>query len=227
MRSCVVGVHELRPDLTAPVVVIDVLRAFTTAAWVLHGGASPLLLAASDGEALALKRQLGVDAVAIRDGQLAPGFDVGNSPGQVSRAELQGKPVVLRTMNGTVAVRLAISAPVVLCASLVNAAATARSLNSLDTKSVTYLVTGENGKAQEDLACAHHIAALVENRKPPERTSDLVRSSRAARDLNAGVRAGFRGVSSRDVEMAAALDGFDFAMRAYQVGEYVRLERTS
>jgi len=207
VKSCVVGVHELRPDLTAPVVVIDVLRA------VLHSGASPLLLAASDCETLALKRQLGDDAVAIKDGQLAPGFDLGNSPGQVSQAELLGKPVVMRTTNGTAAVRLAISAPVVLCASLVNAAATARSLNSLDTELVTYLVTGENGMAQEDLACAHHIAALVANRKPPEQTADLVRSSRAARDLDAGVRAGFRGVSSRDVEMAAALDSFDFAMR--------------
>lgn len=223
MRSRVIGTEDLpaRPDV--PVVVVDVLRAFTTAAFAIDGGASRLLLAASDEEALRLKTELGPGAIAIKDGELVDGFDLGNSPGQVMRADMRSHPVVMWTKNGTVSVHRAIEAPLVLCASLVNAAATARAICAWSADEVFYVVTGDNGRAREDLACATRIHRIVEGKSPPENTVDEVMSSAAAADLAAAVRMAYRGVAVDDVALALEVDRFDFAMVARHAGDSLTL----
>ena len=99
-------------------VVIDVLRAFTTAAWLLDGGASELILAATDEDALALK-DVRPGALAVKDGAPASGFDLVNSPRVVSTADVRGRPVVQRTTWGTVGAHAARHAQLLLCASFV------------------------------------------------------------------------------------------------------------
>lgn len=131
MEGQFVSTLQIPPDLSEnDAVVIDVLRAFTTAAWVLAAGASKLVLASSDVEALQIKALMGPASVAIKDGVLSEGFDLGNSPGQVRGADLAGRNVVLRSTNGTVAVNAARRAPLVLSAALANAGATARELRA-------------------------------------------------------------------------------------------------
>ncbi|MFZ2504369.1 MAG: hypothetical protein WAW88_17035, partial [Nocardioides sp.] len=49
------------------------------------------------------------------------------------------------------------------------ASATARAIAALGTPAVVYVITGDGGRAQEDLACAKHIHALVEGAVPPRR----------------------------------------------------------
>jgi 2-phosphosulfolactate phosphatase len=223
VHAHVVGPAELPEEPTLPVVVIDVLRAFTTAAHALAGGASPLLLAASDEEALALKEDLGPAALALKDGEIVPGFDLGNSPGQVRRAALHGRPVVMRTTNGTVAVHRSMRAPTVLAASLVNASATARAVRATGAEAVIYVVTGDDGRAEEDLACADLVHALVTDQEPPTTTVERVRSSAAAAALADGLARGFRGVGADDVDLATEVDRFDVAMVAGRDRGVVRL----
>jgi phosphosulfolactate phosphohydrolase-like enzyme len=87
----VTGIRYSAPSeagrIVGAAVVIDVLRAFTTAAYLLDGGASELVLAATDEEALALK-QLRPGALAVKDGAPAAGFDLVNSPYLGSRNSL-------------------------------------------------------------------------------------------------------------------------------------------
>ena len=45
VRSTCLGIPEVPTELDEPVVVVDVLRAFTTAAWIVEGGASELVQA--------------------------------------------------------------------------------------------------------------------------------------------------------------------------------------
>src|SRR3954452_9426700 len=45
MRSRCIGIHAVPAELDEPVVVVDVLRAFTTAAWIVEGRASELVQA--------------------------------------------------------------------------------------------------------------------------------------------------------------------------------------
>ncbi len=191
--------------------VIDVLRAFTT---VLGSGASLLLLAASPTDALAIKSRLGPTAVAITDGELSWGFDVGNSPAQAQRLALSGRPVVQITTNGTVGVYAARHASLVLCASLVVATATPHVLLASGADRVTYVITGERGLADEDIACADLIHAVVVGTPRPVDTIDRVERSRAAAGLRRGVAAGFAGVDDDDIHLAGQIDRFEFALTA-------------
>ena len=84
------------------VVVIDVLRSFTTAAVALHRGAAavyPVDDPAAAREACGrIDRAVSVGAFA--GGAPVPGFDFGNSPSALARADLTGRPVVISTAAG-------------------------------------------------------------------------------------------------------------------------------
>ncbi|NUR25784.1 MAG: 2-phosphosulfolactate phosphatase, partial [Catenulispora sp.] len=156
MDSRFVGIPALS-DVPAAAVVIDVMRAFTVAAWAFARGAEKIVLAESLDGALALKERH-QDWVALKDGAPAAGFDAVNSPALLRSADLGGRTVVQKTTAGTVGALAVKDAPLVLCASFVVAEATAEALRSRGCDAVTYVVTGEDGQAEEDLACARYIA---------------------------------------------------------------------
>ena len=81
-------------------VVIDVVRAFTVAAWCLERGAARLLLAPSIEAAVAAgERHPG--AVLLKDGEPDPRFILPNAPGRIATEDLTGRIVVQKTGNGT------------------------------------------------------------------------------------------------------------------------------
>jgi 2-phosphosulfolactate phosphatase len=92
------------------------------------------------------------------------------------------------------------------------AEATARLLRTRKSDSVTFVVTGEDGQADEDLACAQYIA-----RRATEAGADAAEfvrraaESRAAAELAEGVR---QGVHPDDVALCLEVDRFPFAMVA-------------
>lgn len=86
------------------VVVIDVLRATTSAAVALFNGAKAVMPAASAEDALRLAQNLERDDVILageRKSVRIPGFALGNSPLEFTPEIVQGKSVVLTTTNGT------------------------------------------------------------------------------------------------------------------------------
>jgi hypothetical protein len=87
---------------TGTVAVIDVFRAFTTAAVALANGASGIIMVSTVEEALAL-REAGVGQVCMGEVHgLAPdGFEFGNSPFEVSATDFTGKTIIRRTSAGT------------------------------------------------------------------------------------------------------------------------------
>ncbi len=210
MDSRFLGIPEL-VEAPSVAVVVDVMRAFTVAAWAFAQGAEKIVLAESLDEALVLKARH-QDWVALKDGPLAPGFDTVNSPGLLRSMNFGGRTVVQKTTAGTVGALAVKEASLVLCASFVVAEATARLLQTRKSDSVTFVVTGEDGQADEDLACAQYIArratgagtdAAVFVRRAAE--------SRAAAELAEGVR---QGVHPDDVALCLELDRFPFAMVA-------------
>jgi len=196
------------------VVVVDVMRAFTVAAWVLARGAEKIVLAGTLDEVLALKARH-PDWVAIKDGPPAPGFDAVNSPVLLRSADVGGRTVVQKTTYGTAGALAARDAPLVLCASFAVAGATARLLRERGSESVTFVVTGEDGKADEDLACAQYIACEAAgagvDAGPFLRRAAA--SSGAAR-LADGARRGLPGIHPGDAALCLELDRFPFAMIA-------------
>ncbi|MFD5739484.1 2-phosphosulfolactate phosphatase [Streptomyces massasporeus] len=210
MDARFLGITELtEPPSVA--VVIDVMRAFTVAAWAFGRGAEKIVLAESLDEALALKARH-PDWVALKDGPPASGFDAVNSPGLLRSLDLTGRTVVQKTTAGTVGALAVKEASLVLCAGFVVAEATARLLRKRTSGSVTFVVTGEDGQADEDLACAEYIARRAT--EPRTDAGDFLRragASRAAAELTEGVR---QGVHPDDVALCLELDRFPFAMMA-------------
>ena len=201
-------------------VVVDAMRAFTVAAWAFAQGAEKIVLAESLDEAMALKDRH-PEWVALKDGPLVPGFDTVNSPGLLRSIDLGGRTVVQKTTAGTVGALAVKEASLVLCASFVVAEATARLLRTLDGDRVTFVVTGEDGQADEDLACAQYIARrVVEAGTDAAEFLRRAAESRAAAELAEGVR---QGVHPDDVALCLELDRFPFAMVATLEGSLMVL----
>lgn len=203
----IAGVSEV-PSVA---VVVDVMRAFTVTAWAFARGAEKIVLAGSLEEALALKAHHPA-WVALTDGPPAPGFDMVNSPGRLKSIDFAGRTVVQKTTNGTVGVHAVKGASLLLCASFVVAEATAQLLRTR-AGDVTFVVTGDHGRADEDVACAQYIARRAIGAEA-DAAEFLGRAagSRAAADLADGVRRGFPGLHADDVALCLEVDRFPFAM---------------
>ncbi|WP_406465444.1 2-phosphosulfolactate phosphatase [Streptomyces sp. NBC_00111] len=210
MDARFLGIPELA-EAPSVAVVVDVMRAFTVAAWAFAQGAEKIVLAGSPDEALALKARH-PRWLALKDGPPAPGFDAVNSPGLLRSVDLGGRTVVQKTTAGTVGALAVKEASLVLCAGFVVAEATARLLRTRARDGVTFVVTGEDGQADEDLACAQYIA-LRAGGAVTDATGFLDRAgrSRAAYELEHGVR---QGVHPDDIALCLELDRFPFAMVA-------------
>ncbi|MER6086189.1 2-phosphosulfolactate phosphatase [Streptomyces sp. NPDC001833] len=213
MRATFTGV----PGLSSPpevAVVVDVMRAFTVAAWAFRKGAERIVFAETLDEALELKaRHPGW--LAFQDGPVVPGFDLANSPAELRALNVAGRTVVQKTTAGTAGALAVAGARLLLCASFVVAGATATVLRRERPAAVTFVVTGDGGRAEEDLACAEYIAGLAtDGSLTPGPFVERARNSGGAARLAEGVRLGWEGVHPEDVPMCLETDTFPFAMAA-------------
>jgi 2-phosphosulfolactate phosphatase len=200
-------------DIGEVAVVVDVLRAFSFAAYAFDRGVERLVLMDDLAEARVLATTI-PGALVGKDGPPEPGFDLFNSPGQLlERSDLAGRTVVHRTAAGTIGAVAARAAAHLYCASFVVAGPTAARIRALRPAQVTFVVTGDGGRADEDLACAEHIAACVDDPgAAPGR--HLRRAAPAGDRLRRGIELGHRGIHRDDVDLCLQVDRFDFAMRA-------------
>ena len=122
------------PDAHDTVVVIDVLRSFTTAAVALDRGAAAIypVEGVSAGIVLAGLLDNTVSVGAIAGGDPAPGFEYGNSPAALLEAELAGRRVVMSTAAGVRGLQRFRDARRLFAASLVCGRATAAAIRDTD-----------------------------------------------------------------------------------------------
>lgn len=144
-------------DAEGTVIIIDVFRAFTTAAIAFDRGADRIVLVAEVEEALALHNN-GVGDILMGevDGKRPEGFDYGNSPFEISSADVAGKTIVQSTRAGTVGVAAATKADTIYLASLVVAEATAQAIQQASPLLVSIIAMGDRGayRSDEDEQCA-------------------------------------------------------------------------
>ncbi|MEX0705602.1 MAG: 2-phosphosulfolactate phosphatase, partial [Nitriliruptoraceae bacterium] len=142
MRSRFVDLSEAAAG--DAVVVIDVLRAFTTVPWAHHLGARRILAVTSAEEAWALRDTHVPEALVAGEdgGRIIDGFDLGNSPSELTREAVDGRTIIHRTSAGTQGLSRTTGSRVVLAASFVTASATARALVVAGAQDVTYVITG-------------------------------------------------------------------------------------
>jgi 2-phosphosulfolactate phosphatase len=217
-----------RPDSQSTavdaVVVIDVLRSFTTAAVALDKGALavyPVEDPASVRHVCArIERPVSVGAFA--GGAPVPGFDYGNSPCALADADLTGRNVVISTAAGVRGLHLFRRARHLYAASLVCARATADAIREAGDDEVCFVITGEwtDRDGDEDVACADYIESLLRGESPsPEAFARRVRQS----DFGARFALGtWPNLPAADLEIVAHADRFGFAMPVQvEAGELV------
>jgi 2-phosphosulfolactate phosphatase len=212
--------HNL-PGSADTVVVIDVLRSFTTAAVALAHGARAIHPVDGTTAAQALGARLpgAVLVGAIGGGDPAPGFDYGNSPAVLACTQLKGRPVVLSTAAGVRGLQRFHYARRLYAASLVCARATALAIQAAGAEEVCFVITGEwvDRDGDEDIACADYIEALLKGETP-----DPEAYARRVRESDFGRRFGlpdWPNLPRRDLELAAQPDLFPFAMPVDRDGE--------
>ena len=186
-------------------VIVDVFRAFTTAAFCVAAGAREIVLVGDHEHALAMKRE---DPHLFLTGEIGgrpiPGFDVGNSPSAIEKLDLTGRRVVQRTSSGTQGVVAATGAAEVLLGSLVIASATARYLANADVVTVVAMGSSAQETSEEDELGAAFIAARLRG--------EIAKASLDLRDDTVWEE----WFPRRDAELALEVDRFAFALPVYR-----------
>lgn len=170
------GLHVLRKRLLGGAreaegvaVVIDVLRAFSSAAYMIHLGADRIVLMAEPEEVLRFKSETGALAVGEIDGKIVDGFDLGNSPARIlaaGRRLFSGQTVAQRTSAGVTGALAAVRvADQVILGSYLTASATARYILGLSPppEVVSLVAMGNAGReiTPDDEGCASYLEHLL------------------------------------------------------------------
>jgi 2-phosphosulfolactate phosphatase len=208
--STVSGAREAR----GLAVIIDVFRAFTTAAHVMANGAERIVPVLTVEESFELRR-MHPDWVQIgeRGGVRVDGFDYGNSPYEASLADFTGRTVIQTTGAGTQGVVSASGADEIVLGSFVMAGAIARYIRRVRPEVVSLVAMGNVGVEpnEEDESCAKYIEGLLEGRKPDfEAMKGRIRASSSGAKFFDPSRPQFR---EEDFRLALELDRFDFVLR--------------
>ena len=213
---------------TGIVAVIDVFRAFTTAAVALANGASSIVMVRTVEEALAL-RDAGIGQICMGEvqgrawrhqppvsplrGEAPDGFDLGNSPFEVSGVDFGGQTIIQRTSAGTQGIVTASGAEWLYAASLVTAEATVRALLSGPPGQVSLVAMGDNGvkRTDEDELCAIHLRNRLEGRPgDPDAIRRLILAGGEVARFHDPMRPYLH---PEDVDIALDIDRYDFAVR--------------
>lgn len=208
---------ETCQQATGLVVVIDVIRAFTNAAYAFSRGAKEIFPVSTVKEALQFKAEC-PDALACGEvGGIPPeGFDFGNSPTQTSTLDLNGRTIVQRTGAGTQGIVRSLNADTMLAASLVVARATVQYILRQEPESVSFVITGqfEEGRGDEDLACAEYFELLLRGQQPDP--APYIERVYKSRDALFHLDPNLPAFPKSDLDYCTSIDAFDFVMPVFK-----------
>jgi 2-phosphosulfolactate phosphatase len=102
------------------VIVIDSLRATSTILTALYQGSKLVIPVETVGQALQFHGQKNTVLIGERYCKKVNGFDLGNSPQEISKVDLSDKTVVITSTNGTKALQKVKKAPHILVGCFLN-----------------------------------------------------------------------------------------------------------
>ncbi len=205
------------PEAQGVCVVIDVLRAFTTAAFAFDAGAREITLVATVEEAFK-RRQKDPELLLMGEvgGVKVPGFNFGNSPIELKMHCPKGARLTQRTSSGTQGVIGCSHATHILLSSFVVAGATLKKIRALNPEHVSLIATGLHD-GSEDIALAEYLRdQLLGIPHDAEKALDRVRNSRTAKRMVEGPNSYAEG--AKDIVLATQLDLFSFPLEVKKVG---------
>ncbi len=198
------------------IVVIDVIRAFTTAALAFLQGAEKIILVSKVKEAFLLKKKYPHALLMGEEGGIpVKGFHFSNSPVELSKSQINGETLIQRTSSGTQGVVLNKRAGRILTASFANAEATFKRIQALKPQRVTFVITGTTKGGDEDVALADYLEKrLQEGSVDPGPYLERVKNSASGQAFLSGAYAQF---PKEDLRFCLDIDSAPFAMEVFAV----------
>jgi 2-phosphosulfolactate phosphatase len=195
---------------TGVVLIIDVLRAFSNAAYAFSRGAKKIMLVSTVEEALALKSQIPNSKAMGEVGGLPPaGFDFGNSPTQTLAFDLNGATLIQRTGAGTQGAVRSKNAEIMLAVSFVVASATTKYVLGLKPNEITFVITGGENN-DEDIACAEYLEKQFTGQASEAQT--FIQRVYRSRDALQHLDPDQPEFPESDLDYCTRINAFDFAM---------------
>ena len=211
------------------VVVIDVFRAFSLAAYAFAAGARSIL-PVDDIERARQLKQADPSRLLFGERQAQPpaDFDGGNSPAQLVRRDVRDRELIHTTHAGTQGLVNAVQADAVLTGAFVNAAATVRYIQQRAPAEVSLVRMGFEARERcmEDDLCAELLAARL--RGEPYPVTDLRERLRVAPAAKKFFDPACQHYAPQaDFELCTAVDCFDFVLKLDTTQLPVRLHQLS
>lgn len=192
------------------VIVIDVLRAFSTTAYAFSRGAKEIILVSTVEEALGLKSQFPNAKVMGEVGGLPPaGFDFGNSPTQILEQDLTGLTLIQRTGAGTQGAVRCVNADKLLAASFVVTGATIQYILKSQPAEITFVITGGENN-DEDTACAEYLESQLKGQQVDDHS--FIQRVYNSRDAIAHHDVTLPEFPKSDLDYCTRINAFDFFM---------------
>lgn len=202
-------------EATGTAVIIDVFRACSVACYAFAAGVERILPVDAVEEAFALRAAHPDYLIAGERGCIkVEGFDFGNSPSEIRRADLTGKTLIHATSAGTRGLFAAMdAADRVLTCSFANMAATAAAIRAAAPETVSIVAMGKAGVAHapEDRLCAMYLANLLQDVPNAFETIPKFLRTASTAEIFFGETAI---VPEEDFDLCLALDAFDFFLEA-------------
>ena len=200
-------------------VIIDVFRAFTTAAYAFSNGVARIIPVGSVEEALELRRLHPEWLLMGEEGGIkVEAFDYGNSPHEIKEVPLEGRTIVQRTSAGTQGIVNAVNASEILPGSFVIADAIVDYIRARNPETVSLVAMGWGGVdiAPEDECLAEYIQIRLNGGEP-----DFQKMKRRIREDPQGAKF-FDPAQPQFVEedfhAAMDLNRFNFILRVVEDG---------
>ncbi|MBA2663914.1 MAG: 2-phosphosulfolactate phosphatase [Bradymonadaceae bacterium] len=206
-------------------VVIDVIRAFTTAWVALERGVLEILLVAEIDQAFALRKRFPDYLLVGERGALKiEGFDFGNSPYDLSQAPIAGRGLIFTTTNGVRATIHALHDGELLVTGFASAARTVERIRQIvaGRQAAAVNIIASHPSGDEDLACATWIRARLLGFDSPGDAEVVARicASDAAQKFYDPSRVHFR---AEDIDFCARVMADAPAMRASEQAGLVQI----
>ncbi len=202
-------------NATGLTVIIDVCRAFSTAAFLASRGVNEIFAVGTIQEAFQLREQLhGCLLIGEVNGRKPEGFDFGNSPSEILKSRPYQKRAIQRTSAGTQGIINAEHADEILTGAFVNAAAIIRYIQETKPRTLSLVCMGREAEREcvEDTLCSEFLGRrLLGNEMDFSEVAERIRRSETGEKFRNSAYPWFPEI---DLELCLSLDLFDFVLRS-------------
>ncbi|MBN2649875.1 MAG: 2-phosphosulfolactate phosphatase [Prolixibacteraceae bacterium] len=220
MHINILHLAEGAREAKGTVIIIDVLRAFSTACYAINKGVETIIPVGDIDLAYRLKKDNpGYLLIGERHERKPEGFDFGNSPTHINNAVITAKTMVQTTSSGTQGITNAINADEIITGSFVNAGAIVNYIRKTNPNEVSLVCMGFACRypTAEDSLCAEYIKNELEGR--PNDFPAMVQKIKETDGARFFDPATESWSPESDFHLCMDLNRFDFILKVEKVGD--------